>query len=127
MIHSFIAYVLQCTALDNSMHKFQDSKVLASLTLKFRYSEKATKFEKMFHLNFDVTEQRQKSGRFFQILWPSQNIRTLRSYYETFLEKKELQDQLLGEKKVQQEKFVGCPIYKTRMYNRNLRVDVLYC
>ena len=37
---------------------------------KFGYFEKATKF--------DVTEYRQiLSGRIFQILWPSQNIRTL--------------------------------------------------
>ena len=43
--------------------------------LKFGYSEKATKFEKIFHLKFDVTEQRPiLSGIFFQILWPSQNI-----------------------------------------------------
>ena len=46
-------------------------------SLKFRYSENATKFEKIFHLQFDITEKRQiLSGRFFQILWPSQNIRT---------------------------------------------------
>ena len=46
--------------------------------VKFGYSEKATKFEKIFRLKFDVTEQRQiLNGRFFQILWSSQNIRTL--------------------------------------------------
>ena len=46
--------------------------------VKLGYSEKATKFEKIFQLKFDVTEQRQiLSGRFFQILWPSQNIPTL--------------------------------------------------
>ena len=46
--------------------------------IKIGYSEKATKFKKIFHLRFDVTEYRQiLSGRFFQILWPSQNIRTL--------------------------------------------------
>ena len=45
---------------------------------KLGYSEKATKFEKIFHLKFDVTEQCQiLSGRFFQILWPSQIIRDL--------------------------------------------------
>ena len=33
--------------------------------LKLRYSEKATKFEKIFHLTFDATEYRQISGRFF--------------------------------------------------------------
>ena len=45
---------------------------------KFGYSKKATKFEKIFHLKFDVTKWRQIfSGRFFRILWPSQNIRTL--------------------------------------------------
>ena len=48
------------------------------MVLKFGYSEKATKFEKIFHVKFDITEQRQiLSGRFFQILWPSQNIQTL--------------------------------------------------
>ena len=42
-------------------------------SIKFRYFEKATK-----HFKFDVTEQRQIFiGRFFQILWPSQNIQTL--------------------------------------------------
>ena len=51
--------------------------VLRSL-LKFGYSEMATKFERIFHLKFDVTQWRQiLSGRFFQILWSSQNIRTL--------------------------------------------------
>ena len=43
--------------------------------LKFKYSEKATKFEKIFHLEFDTTWKRQiLSGRFFQTLWPSQTI-----------------------------------------------------
>ena len=47
--------------------------------LKFGYSEKATKFEKIFHLKFDATQWRQiLCGRFFQ-MWPSQNIRTLKS------------------------------------------------
>ena len=47
-------------------------------SLKFGYSEKATKFEKIFHLKFDATQKRQIiSGIFFQILWPSQNIGTL--------------------------------------------------
>ena len=37
-----------------------------ALLLKFGYSEKATKFEKIFHVKFDVTEQCQiLSGRFF--------------------------------------------------------------
>ena len=36
------------------------------------------KFEKIFHLKFDATQLRQiLSERFFQIFWPSQNIRTL--------------------------------------------------
>ena len=48
--------------------------------LKFGYSEKATKFEKIFHTKFDVTEYRQFfNGYFFQILWPSQNIQTLKN------------------------------------------------
>ena len=53
------------------------------LLLKLGYSEKATKFEKIFYLKFYVTDYRQiLSGRFFQILWPSQNIRTLISYLQ---------------------------------------------
>ena len=54
-------------------------KVLKSIysLLNFGYSEKATKFEKIFHLEFDATQKRQiLCGMFFQILWPSQNIRT---------------------------------------------------
>ena len=46
--------------------------------LKFGFSEKATKFEKIFHVKFNVTEYHQiLRGRFFQILRPSQNIQTL--------------------------------------------------
>ena len=46
--------------------------------VKFGYSEKAKKFEKNLPHKFDATQQRQiLSGRFFQIFWPSQNIRTL--------------------------------------------------
>ena len=46
--------------------------VSTTFPLKFGYSEKATKFEKIFHLKFNVTEYRQiLSGRFFQISWPS--------------------------------------------------------
>ena len=53
--------------------------------VKFGYSEKATKFEKIFHLKFDATQYRQNlSGRFFQILWPSQNIRPLLWQNHTF-------------------------------------------
>jgi hypothetical protein len=52
--------------------------------LKFGYSEKATKLEKIFHVKFDVTEYCQiLSRRFFQILWPSQNIRTLTGACQT--------------------------------------------
>ena len=55
--------------------------ILRLIRLKFGYSEKATKLEKIFHLKFDTTEQRQiLSGRFFRILWPSQNIQTLIPY-----------------------------------------------
>ena len=46
--------------------------------LKFGYFEKATVFEKIFHLKFDATESSQiLSGRFFQILCASQNVQTL--------------------------------------------------
>ena len=48
---------------------------LSDFMIKLGYSEKATKFETIFRLKFDVTEQRHiLSGRFFQILRPSQNI-----------------------------------------------------
>ena len=36
-------------------NEFSNYKEL-SLTVKFGYSEKATKFEKIFHLKFDVTQ-----------------------------------------------------------------------
>ena len=39
----------------NSHHIFTKLQVRIIL-LKFGYSEKATKFEKIFHLKFDVTE-----------------------------------------------------------------------
>ena len=56
-----------------SIISYTQNRRKVELILKFGYSEKATKFEKIYHLKFDVTEQR----RFFQILWPSQNIWTL--------------------------------------------------
>ena len=40
-------------------HEKHDNSIF---TLKFGYSEKATKFEKIYHLKFDVTEY---YGRFF--------------------------------------------------------------
>ena len=45
-------------------HEKHDNSIF---TLKFGYSEKATKFEKIYHLKFDVTEQRQRST--FQTFW----------------------------------------------------------
>jgi hypothetical protein len=51
--------------------------------LKFGYSEKAKKSEKKFHLKFDAeysVTSKFKWKIFFQILWPSQNIRTLRGH-----------------------------------------------
>ena len=61
--------------------------ILAPTTgfLKLGYSEKATKLEKIFHLKFDVTQQRQSMEDFFLILWPSQNIRTLCTWDYTTL------------------------------------------
>ena len=56
-------------------------RILSAQTtlLKFGHSEKGTQFEKTFHIEFDATEQHQiLSGRFFQILCPSQNVQTLR-------------------------------------------------
>ena len=39
---------------------------------------KAQNLKKIFHLKFDATEHHQiESGRFFQILCPSQNVQTL--------------------------------------------------
>ena len=58
-----------------------ENKVIKELTLKLGYFEKATKFEQIFHLKFDITEWCQIfSGRFFQIFWPSQNVRTLSNH-----------------------------------------------
>ena len=46
-------------------------------SLKFGRPEKGTKFEKIFHLQFDVTQI--LSGRFFQILCLSQKVQTLKA------------------------------------------------
>ena len=45
----------------------------AELTLvKFMFSKKATKIDKIFNVNLTLTTQRQIDGEdFFQILWPS--------------------------------------------------------
>ena len=57
---------------------------LAMFRLKFIYSEKATKFLRNLHLTFDYSTsilqyiQSKVRWRFRKILWPSQNIRTLR-------------------------------------------------
>ena len=48
------------------VHKHLLHSVFTMTLIKFGYSEKATKFEKIFHLKFDAT----------QILWPFQNIQT---------------------------------------------------
>ena len=49
-----------------------------TLGLNFGRSEKGTKFEKIFHFQFDVTQRRQiLSGSFFQILCLSQKVHTL--------------------------------------------------
>ena len=46
--------------------------------LKLPHFEKATKFEKIFHLKFDVLSiVKFKVEDFSKLLWPSQNIRTL--------------------------------------------------
>ena len=66
-------YFIEITAKD-----LKTLLIIDMLDLKLGYSEKATKFGKIFHLKFDATQCRQiLSGRFYQILWPSQNIRTL--------------------------------------------------
>ena len=52
------------------------------LTIVWQIFWEAKKFEKFFHLKFDVNEWRQiLSGRFFQILWPSQNTQTLKKFF----------------------------------------------
>ena len=49
-----------------------------SSVVKFGPCEKGTKFQKIFHFEFDPTEYRQiLRGRFFEILCPSQKIQTL--------------------------------------------------
>ena len=75
-------YLIVCKYLNMTSDKNLRLAKFRGLTpyflLKFGYSEKATKFEKILHLEFDATQQRQIfSGRFYQILWPSQIIRTL--------------------------------------------------
>ena len=58
-----------------AMEFYKNSFFEISWPLKFGYSEKATKFEKILHLKFDVTELCQiLIGRFFHIFWPPQNI-----------------------------------------------------
>ena len=60
------------------VHTWFVSFNIESLSLKFGLFEKGTKFEKNFI--FDVTNWRQiLSGRFFQILCPSQKVQTLAS------------------------------------------------
>ena len=63
--------------------------------LKFGLFEKSTKFEKIFHLKFDTIEERQiLSGRFFQIMCPSQNVQTLKDNFleRTFVHKEKVQE-----------------------------------
>ena len=56
-----------------TLHQFK-KKLLLSLDVLRR----AQNSKKIFHFQFDVTQWHQiLSRRFFQILWPSQNIRTL--------------------------------------------------
>ena len=69
--HRFYTYLVMC--IRYILYLPSSSKMSTVNSLKFGYSEKATKFEKIFHLKFDVTYVED----FFQILWPSQNIRTL--------------------------------------------------
>ena len=41
---------------DPTFQQILDAKVLGLACIKFGYSEKATKFEKIFHLEFDATQ-----------------------------------------------------------------------
>ena len=50
------------------------------IIVKFRLSEKGTKFEKIFHLEFDATEQRQNSNfksKIFSNFVPFSEVQTL--------------------------------------------------
>ena len=62
------------------MDKIEGTCFDSKLTeLKFGHSEKNTKFEKIFHLKFDVTQQCQI---LIQILCSSQNVQTLPTNFE---------------------------------------------
>ena len=72
------SYLNICDGTKYALKVFKHLKVAIFLYVKFGRSEKGKKFEKIFHLKFDATEQRQiLSGRFFQILSLSQNVQTL--------------------------------------------------
>ena len=65
------AYIAEVFTLDAQIS-------VKSCLFKLKFSEKTTKFEKIFHLKFDITQKRQiLSGRFFQIMSASQNVQTL--------------------------------------------------
>ena len=48
-----------------------------NVQVKFRYCEKTTKFGKISHLFLKLLSNVKKSGKYFQIFMPSQNIWTL--------------------------------------------------
>ena len=67
------------------LHGISLQKVLllrfVKFLIKFGQTEKGTKFEKIFHFQFNFTQQCQiLSGRFFQILCLSQKVRTLKKF-----------------------------------------------
>ena len=62
-------------------------------SLNFRLSEKDTKFEKIFHLEFDP----KSNVKFFQILCPSQNDQTLsEKYYEPVTAQRQISNNVQG-------------------------------
>ena len=66
---------------------FSNANFLASFnfrSLKFRYCEKATQFDKIFHLFLKILDNvKIKRGDFFKILWPSHNIRPLNKNFSS--------------------------------------------
>ena len=68
------------------LYIYQHSKTLAYL-VKFGRSEKNTKFEKIFLLKFDVTQQRQILSRRFFEMCPSQKVQTLLGTFDSFLDR----------------------------------------
>ena len=73
-----LKYVLNNDWLEKFLMSKGNIRIYEFLYIKFEHSEKGTKFEKIFHFQFDVTHYGQiLSRRFFQILCLSQKVQTL--------------------------------------------------